>query len=159
MGDTPSRPQRPNVARTLTDRAGDLLAGSQPLTKIEVGRVAVQHNRQVVDNSLQKFAQLILFGIAMVGIWFGLLNIAYPGGEEVSQTNYLVLGFGGLFSGAMGISLVEFQRRKGGDELQDVHDYMLGVGFFFLAVGTLYGSRWMIGEFAIQGWDLSLIHI
>ena len=24
----------------------------------------------------------------MVGIWFGLLNIAYPGGEEVSQTNY-----------------------------------------------------------------------
>ena len=153
MGDTPSRPQRPNVARTLTDRAGDLLAGSQPVTKIEVGRVAVQHNRQVVDNSLQKFAQLILFGIAMVGIWFGLLNIAYPGGEEVSQTNYLVLGFGGLFSGAMGISLVEFQRRKGGDELQDVHDYMLGVGFFFLAVGTLYGSRWMIGEFAIQGWD------
>ena len=30
---------------------------------------------------------------------------------------------------------------------------MLGVAFFFLAVGTLYGSRWMIGFFAEQGFE------
>ena len=74
-------------------------------------------------------------------------------GEETGQTEFLVLGFGGLLSGSLAISLVEFQRRKGGNELQNVHDYMLGVAFFFMAVGTLYGSRWMIGILAEQGVD------
>jgi hypothetical protein len=99
------------------------------------------------DTGMQKFAQLILFGIAMVAIWAGLLSIAF-GGEDTGQTEYLTLGIGGLLSGMMAISLVEFQRRKGGEELQSVHDYMLGVSFFFLAVGTLWGTRWMIGFLA-----------
>ena len=30
---------------------------------------------------------------------------------------------------------------------------MLGVAFFFLAVGTLYGSRWVVGFFAEQGFE------
>ena len=98
----------------------------------------------MVDSGMQKFAQLILFGIAMLAIWAGLLSIAF-GGEEQTQSNFLILGLGGLISGLMAISLVEFQRRKGGNELQSVHDYMLGVAFFFLAVGTLWGTRWLIG--------------
>ena len=71
----------------------------------------IGETRYVVDSGLQKFAQLILFGIAMVAIWAGLLSIAF-GGEETGQDEFLVLGFGGLLSGCLAISLVEFQRRR-----------------------------------------------
>ena len=149
MADSPSRPQRPTSAKTLSQRAGNLSADAVATPSVKMGTVGTPAN--MVDNSLMKFAQLILFGVAMLGIWAGLLNIAFPGGDqETGQSEFLVLGFGGLFSGLLAISLVEFQRRKGGNELQNVHDYMLGVGFFFLAVGTLWGSRWLVGELALQ---------
>ena len=149
MADAPSRPQRPTNARTLSQRAGNLSANAVAAPSVEMGVIGTPAN--MVDNSLMKFAQLILFGVAMIGIWAGLLRIAFPGdGQETGQAEFLVLGFGGLFSGFLAIALVEFQRRKGGSELQNVHDYMLGVGFFFLAVGTLWGSRWLVGELALQ---------
>ena len=150
MADSPSRPKRPTSPRTLSARAGTLSANAVATPNVQIG--VIGETRYVVDSGLQKFAQLILFGIAMVAIWAGLLSIAF-GGEETGQTEFLVLGFGGLISGFLAISLVEFQRRKGSNELQNVHDYMLGVAFFFLAVGTLYGSRWMVGVFAEQGFE------
>ena len=150
MADSPSRPKRPTAPRTLSARAGTLSTNAVATPNVKMG--VIGETRYVVDSGLQKFAQLILFGIAMVAIWAGLLSIAF-GGEETGQDEFLVLGFGGLLSGCLAISLVEFQRRKGGNELQNVHDYMLGVAFFFLAVGTLYGSRWMIGFFAEQGFE------
>ena len=116
-----------------------------------MGRVGIAPPN-AADAGLQKFAQLILFGIAMIAIWAGLLSIAF-GSEETGQTEFLFLGLGGIISGLLAISLVEFQRRKGGNDLQSVHDYMLGVGFFFLAIGTLYGSRWIVGLLAEQGVD------
>ena len=123
MADSPSRPQRPTSARTLSQRAGNLSADAVATPSVKMGTVGTPAN--MVDNSLMKFAQLILFGVAMLGIWAGLLNIAFPGGDqETGQSEFLVLGFGGLFSGLLAISLVEFQRRKGGNELQNVHDYM-----------------------------------
>ena len=146
MANPPSRPRRPSNTKTLTARAGTLYANTQPTPNVKLGSIGVAQ-RNVVNSSLQKFAQLILFGIAMVAIWAGLLSIAF-GGEDTGQTEYLVLGFGGLLSGFLAIMLVEFQRRKGGNELQNVHDYMLGVGFFFLAVGVNYGARWLIGHLA-----------
>ena len=82
-------------------------------------------------------------------LWAGLLSIAFLS-ENTGQTEFLALTIGGLLSGSLAISLVEFQRRKGSNELQNVHDYMLGVAFF-LAVGTLYGSRWVVGLLAEQG--------
>jgi len=145
MGETPSRPQRPTGVRTLSQRVGNLSANTTTAPEVQMGIIGDPAN--MVNSSLQKFAQLILFGIAMVAIWAGLLSIAF-GSEETGQTEFLALGLGGLISGFLAISLVEFQRRKGGNELQNVHDYMLGVGFFFLAVGTLYGSRWIIGLLA-----------
>ena len=152
MANSPSRPQRPTTTRTLSQRAGNLSANSVATPSVKMGVVGNPNN--VVNAGLQKFAQLILFGIAMVAIWAGLLNIAFPGdGQETGQAEFLVLGFGGILSGFLAISLVEFQRRKGGNELQNVHDYMLGVAFFFLAVGTLWGSRWLVGFMAESGVD------
>ena len=150
MGNSPLRPQRPTNAKSLSARIGNLSTDSTSSPTVKVGVIGKPAN--LVDSGLQKFAQLILFGIAMVAIWAGLLSIAF-GGQETGQTEFLVLGFGGLLSGFLAISLVEFQRRKGGNELQNVHDYMLGVAFFFLAVGTLYGSRWVVGFFAEQGFE------
>ena len=149
MSNLPSRPKRPSNTRTLSSRIGNLSAESVSTPSVQMGNVGVAPIN-MVDSGMQKFAQLILFGIAMLAIWAGLLSIAF-GGEEQTQSNFLILGLGGLISGLMAISLVEFQRRKGGNELQSVHDYMLGVAFFFLAVGTLWGTRWLIGFLAGQG--------
>ena len=151
MGNAPTRPTRPTNPRTLSARIGNLSAESQNVPNVKMGTVGVAP-ANAVDTGLQKFAQLILFGIAMIAIWAGLLSIAF-GSEETGQTEFLFLGLGGIISGLLAISLVEFQRRKGGNELQNVHDYMLGVGFFFLAIGTLYGSRWIVGLLAEQGVD------
>jgi len=148
MGNSPSRPQRPTNQRTLSQRIGSLSADAVAAPAVKMGTIGKPAN--IIDSGMQKFAQLILFGIAMIAIWAGLLSIAF-GGEDTGQSEFLVLGFGGLLSGFLAISLVEFQRRKGGNELQNVHDYMLGVAFFFLAVGTLWGSRWLIGFLAEQG--------
>ena len=149
MGNMPSRPQRPTSARTLSQRIGNLSVDATPAApNVQMGIIGKPQN--LVDSGLQKFAQLILFGIAMVAIWAGLLSIAF-GSENTGQPEFLALTLGGLISGFLAISLVEFQRRKGGNELQNVHDYMLGVAFFFLAVGTLYGSRWVVGLLAEQG--------
>ncbi len=149
MSNLPSRPKRPSNARTLSSRLGNLSAESTPTASVKMGSIGTAP-ANAVNSGMQKFAQLILFGIAMLAIWAGLLSIAF-GGEEQTQSNFLILGLGGLISGFMAISLVEFQRRKGGNELQSVHDYMLGVAFFFLAVGTLWGTRWLIGFLAGQG--------
>ena len=96
-----------------------------------------------VEKGIQKFAQLILYGVAMIAIWAALLSIAFD--DSGDNTNFLFLGIGGLASAGMAIGLVEFQRRKGGDELHSVHDYLIGMGFFFMAVGVIWGARWMMG--------------
>ena len=154
MANAPPRPQRPTTSKTLSARIGTLSANpASPAVKM--GTVGAPP-ANAVDLGMQKFAQLILFGIAMIAIWAGLLSIAF-GGDEQTQANFLVLGIGGLLSGSMAIGLVEFQRRKGGNELQNVHDYMLGVSFFFLAVGTLWGTRWLIGFLAEQGFDWLIV--
>ncbi|MBT4066783.1 MAG: hypothetical protein HOE76_06160 [Euryarchaeota archaeon] len=148
MSNLPSRPQRPTGKQNLSARIGNLSANAilaPPVTMGTVGQAPVN----AVNSGMQKFAQLILFAIAMIAIWAGLLSIAF-GGDEQTQMNFLVLGIGGILSGVLAISLVEFQVRKGGNELQNVHDYMLGVAFFFLAVGTLWGTRWLIGFLAGQ---------
>ena len=96
-----------------------------------------------IVNPIQKFAQLILYGIAMVAIWGGIIAIAFS--DNSTNLNFLILGAGGILSAAMAIVLVEWQRNKGGEELHSVHDYLIGIGFFFSAVGVLWGSRWLIG--------------
>ena len=75
MANAPSRPQRPTNARTLSQRAGNLSANAVATPSVEMGVVGTPAN--MVDNSLMKFAQLILFGVAMIGIWAGLLRIAF----------------------------------------------------------------------------------
>ena len=99
---------------------------------------------------LQKFAQLILYGISLAAIWGGILSIAFFS-DSTSNENFLVLGFGGIISACMAIALVEWQRRRGGKEVHSIHGYIMGVGFFFSAVGVLYTARLLISIAAENG--------
>ena len=66
------------------------------------------------------------------------------------------MGAGGIISAFMAIALVEWQRRRGGQEVQSVHGYIIGVGFFFSAIGVLYSMRWLISLAAeSQEWFLT----
>ncbi len=145
MSDAPIRPTRPKAIISTSQTSGSLLQGSSTMPSLSVVSPGPLPANTVV-NPLQKFAQLILYGIAMVAIWGGILSIAFA--ENSTNLNFLILGVGGLISAGMAIALVEWQRRKGGDELHSVHDYLIGIGFFFSAVGVLWGSRWLIGEAA-----------
>ena len=145
MSNAPTRPSRPKAVTSMYQTSGSLLEGSSPMPSLSVVSPGPLPANTVV-NPLQKFAQLILYAIAMIAIWGAILAIA--SNENSTNLNFLVLGIGGLVSAAMAIALVEWQRRKGGGELHSVHDYLIGMGFFFSAVGVLWGSRWLIGEVA-----------
>jgi len=103
-------------------------------------------------NALEKLAQLWLYGIALLAIWGGVLSLAFA--EGATEQNFLILGVGGLVSAGIAITLVEIQRRKGSREIHKVHDYLLGLAFFFAAVGTLWGARYLISLLAANdvGW-------
>ena len=145
MSSAPIRPTRPKAIISANPTSGSLLQGSSSMPSLSVVSPGPLPANAVV-NPLQKFAQLILYGIAMFAIWGGILAIAFA--ENSTNLNFLILGVGGLVSAGMAIALVEWQRKKGGAELHSVHDYLIGIGFFFSAVGVLWGSRWLIGEAA-----------
>ena len=145
MSNAPVRPTRPKAEISNNQPSGSLLQGSSVMPSLSVVSPGPLPANAVV-NPLQKFAQLILYGIAMIAIWGGILAIAFA--EDSTNLNFLILGVGGLISAGMAIMMVEWQRKRGGDELHSIHDYLIGLGFFFSAVGTLWGSRWLIGEAA-----------
>lgn len=111
-------------------------------------KVVQPHQNQDV---FARFAQLIMYGIALLAIWAGIFSIAFD--DDATNENFLILGLGGIISAGMAFALVEIQRKRGGDELQNVHDYLLGIGCFFSATGVLWGSRYLIGVSASMGYD------
>ena len=56
-----------------------------------------------------------------------------------------MLFVGGLASFAVSIVLIELQSKKNGYRLHDIHNYFLGIAFFFSTVGTLWGTRFLMG--------------
>lgn len=158
MTKTPLKPRRRNRQMTVAnDRPGTLynLDIPEPVVITDSQKVTVEHKNvnSVISGEnieLQKFAQLILYGISLAAIWGGILSIAFFS-ESTSNENFLVLGFGGIISACMAIALVEWQRRRGGKEVHSIHGYIMGVGFFFSAVGVLYTVRLIISIAAENG--------
>ena len=124
----PTRPSRKNIPQM--PQGG--IYGSKPVNN--VGLKIQQPGTKDID-ALAKFAQLIMYGIAMIAIWGVIISIAFA--EDATNQNFLILGIGGIISAGMAIALVEMQRRKGGDGLHSVHDYLLGVSFFFVSEGKI----------------------
>ena len=153
MTSAPIRPRRRNrTVVSAVNRPGTLFQTDEPkpLTETPIPNfVGPQENIE-----LQKFAQLILYGIALAAIWGGILSIAWD--DTVTKEDFLFLGVGGIISAFMAIALVEWQRRRGGMEVQSVHGYIIGVGFFFSAIGVLYSMRWLISLVAeSEGWFIT----
>ena len=148
MSETPAKPSRPSRL-TAPNTTGGLYGKSETL------RLAVKTPGVADVDFMSKFAQLVMYGIAMVAIWGGILSIAFA--EDATNSNFLILGAGGLISATMAIAKVEMQRKRGGGGLHAVHDYLLGIGFFFAAIGVLWGTRYLIAIAAGNGIDFLLV--
>ena len=141
MSAPPVRPRRRNRSMVqVTNRPGSLFTPENAAPATETPIVNYQGPQENVE--LQKFAQLILYGISLAAIWGGILSIAWD--DSTTDQDFLVLGFGGIISAVMAIALVEWQRRRGGSEVQSIHGYIIGIGFFFSALGVLYSTRLLI---------------
>ena len=102
------------------------------------------------NRSLMKFSQLIMMCIALAAIWGGLYQIAFA--EDATNDDFLVLFIGGFLSAGIAIGWIYAQSKKNDFVLYEVQDYMLGIGFFFATIGTIWGSRFLIGFVTGQGW-------
>ena len=150
MSAPPVRPRRRNRSMVqVADRPGSLFTPENAAPATETPIVNFQGLQENVE--LQKFAQLILYGISLAAIWGGILSIAWD--DSTTDQDFLVLGFGGIISAVMAIALVEWQRRRGGSEVQSIHGYIIGIGFFFSALGVLYSTRLLISLAAEGGID------
>ena len=101
------------------------------------------------NRDLMRFSQLIMMGIALAAIWGGLFSIAFA--EDASNDDFLILFLGGFLSAGIAIGWIAAQSKKNDYVLFEVQDYMLGIGLFFATIGTVWGSRWLIGFVTGEG--------
>ena len=97
---------------------------------------------------LERFTEVIMFGVAMLAIWIGLLSIAFA--EDVGEEKFLILFIGGLLSSAVALFMVELQAKKNDNHLMISQNYLLGLSFFFMAVGLLWGVRYLAGYLTLD---------
>lgn len=102
-------------------------------------------------DSLERFTEITMFGVAMAAIWTGLLGIAFADG--VGEEKFMILFLGGLGSSAAALFLVELQAKKNEFQLMISQNYLLGMAFFFMAVGTLWGLRFVGGYLTLQEFE------
>ena len=97
---------------------------------------------------LERFTEVIMFGVAMLAIWIGLLSIAFA--DDVGEEKFLILFIGGLLSSAIALFMVELQAKKNDNHLMISQNYLLGLSFFFMAVGLLWGIRYIVGYLTLD---------
>ncbi len=97
---------------------------------------------------LERFTEVIMFGVAMLAIWIGLLSIAFA--DDVGEEKFLILFIGGLLSSAIALFMVELQAKKNENHLMISQNYLLGLSFFFMAVGLLWGIRYVVGYLTLD---------
>ena len=151
-----SAPRRMNVSNqgllaksSIPSSTGAIFTDSTPTEQAMVIR-APGDLISNTNRSMMKFSQLIMMCIALAAIWGGLYQIAFA--DDATNSDFLILFLGGFLSATIAIGWIEVQSKKNGHVLYEVQDYMLGIGFFFATIGTIWGSRWLIGFVTGQGW-------
>ena len=89
-------------------------------------KVVQPHQNQ---DALAKFAQLIMYGIALLAIWAGIFSIAFD--DDATNENFLILGLGGIISAGMAFALVEIQRKEVGMNFKMYMIICWGLDAFF----------------------------
>ena len=122
--------------------------------------VIVRAPGQTNGDSLERFTEITMYAVAMFFVWGGLFTIAFA--EGTGEEKFLYLFIGGLASAAMALFMVELQAKKNEYQLMISQNYLLGLSFFFMAVGLLWGLRWIGGfitlqEFQFNGEAISLL--
>ncbi|DAC33567.1 MAG TPA: hypothetical protein D7I05_06040, partial [Candidatus Poseidoniales archaeon] len=107
-------------------------------TSVGLQPVAVQRNE-----ALERFSQVIMYCVALVFIWGGIISLAFA--EGASELNFLALLVGGGISSAMALFMIEVRARGSTYELDQPQGYLLGLSFFFMAIGMLWGTRFLAG--------------
>lgn len=141
----PKRTQAP-VAQPLAQTASPYQGGlsnttAQPLAPIVT--VGPNAAKQSQDMLMLKLSQGVMMGIGFLAIWGGIFSVAFD--EEATNDNFLVLFIGGLASFLVSIGIIELQSKKNNHRLYDIHNYFLGIAFFFSTIGVLWGTRYMMG--------------
>ena len=104
-------------------------------------------------DSLERFTEITMFGVAMLFIWGGLFGIAFADG--VGEEKFAYLFGGGLLSASIALFMVELQAKKNDYQLMISQNYLLGMSFFFMAVGTLWGIRYLAGYFTLSEFEFN----
>ena len=78
----PTRPSRENIPQ----RPQGGIYGSAPINTVGL---KIQRPGEKEIDAFAKFAQLIMYGIAMIAIWGGIMSIAFA--ENATNQNFLVL--------------------------------------------------------------------
>ena len=110
------------------------------LSRTSVGLQPVSVPR---NEALERFSQVIMYCVALVFIWGGILSLAFA--EGASELNFLALLIGGGVSSAMAMFMIEVRVRGSGQELDQPQGYLLGLAFFFMSIGMLWGTRFLAG--------------
>ena len=135
---TPNRISNQPVASEVIGMTGGITA---PLPNNPINIQLPSTQRAQSDIALEKFAMLIMYIVALIAIWGGIFTIGFANADTES---YLLLFVGGFVSCGMAVGMVEMQARKQGMNLQESQNYMLGLGFFFAAVGIIWGARYFV---------------
>jgi len=92
-------------------------------------------------------------GFGFLTIWGGVFTIAFD--TDATNQNMLVVFIGGLASFLATMGVIEAQSRKNGGQLYDLHNYFLGIAFFFSTIAAMWGARYLMA-LATGSFDMSL---
>ena len=141
----PKRTQAP-IAQPLAQAASPYqgaLSATTPQPVAPIVTVGPHASKQNQDMLMLKLSQGVMMGIGFLAIWGGIFSVAFD--EEATNDNFLVLFIGGLASFLVSIGIIELQSKKNNYRLYDIHNYFLGIAFFFSTIGVLWGTRYMMG--------------
>ena len=130
------------LGQTASPYQGSLSTQGAPISApiLTVGPNAAKQSQ---DLFMMKLSQVVMMGIGFLAIWGGIFSVAFD--EEATNENFLVLFIGGLASFLVAIAIIELQSKKNNYRLYDIHNYFLGIAFFFSTIGVLWGTRYMMG--------------
>lgn len=140
-------PRRPGVLQQQTPQdsvyttPGSLVESTPSVSRpIIMGEPGANVSAQDMD--MMKLSQTVMMVFGFLTIWGGVFTIAFD--TNATNQNMLVVFIGGLASFLATMGVIEAQSRKNGGQLYDLHNYFLGIAFFFSTIAAMWGARYLM---------------